>query len=208
MGSTRLPNKMSEELGGFSIIEWVISRCKQSKLINKLVLATSSSVENDYLIKISRENLVESYRGSENNVLSRFVEISLKEKADIIVRICADNPLIDSNEIDKIIESFLNNDSDYSFNHIPAMNNNYVDGIGAEVFSSDTLYRISNLVINPIHFEHVTKYIWDNQSEFSINTINAPTGLDFPNVRLDIDTKNDFMYAEFLLNKCSQVNIG
>ena len=56
MGSTRLPNKMSEELGGFSIIEWVISRCKQSKLINKLVLATSSSVENDYLIKISREN--------------------------------------------------------------------------------------------------------------------------------------------------------
>ena len=143
--------------------------------------------------------MIELYRGSENNVLSRFLEISLKENADIIVRICADNPLIDWNEIDRIIELFLSNNSDYCFNHIPLMGNNYVDGVGAEVFSLNILDRISNLAFDSSHLEHVTKYIWDNQSDFIIKTINAPKGLNHPNIRLDIDTKNDFEFLKGLL---------
>ena len=107
MGSTRLPNKMSLNLDGYPIIEWVISRIKQSKLIDKFVLATSLSKENDYLIEISKKYQIESYRGSENNVLSRFVDISTKEKADFIVRICADNPFVDPNEIDRLIKFYF-----------------------------------------------------------------------------------------------------
>ena len=73
--STRLPNKMSLDLGGFPIIDWVITRSKRSKLIDKFILATSSSIENDYLIEVSNKHMIESYRGSENNVLSRFLDI-------------------------------------------------------------------------------------------------------------------------------------
>jgi len=197
MGSTRLPNKMSLDLGGFPIIDWVITRSKRSKLIDKFILATSSSIENDYLIEVSNKHMIESYRGSENNVLSRFLEIALKENADIVVRICADNPLIDWDEIDRIIEYFLTHNFDYAFNHIPALDNNYVDGVGAEVISSKSLYKIGNMNLDANYLEHVTKFIWNNKKLFNIGILKAPLELSFPTIRLDVDTKEDLL---FLIN--------
>ena len=197
MGSTRLPKKMSLDLGGFPIIDWVITRSKRSKLIDKFILATSSSIENDYLIEVSNKHMIESYRGSENNVLSRFLEIALKENADIVVRICADNPLIDWDEIDRIIEYFLTHNFDYAFNHIPALDNNYVDGVGAEVISSKSLYKIGNMNLDANYLEHVTKFIWNNKKLFNIGILKAPLELSFPTIRLDVDTKEDLL---FLIN--------
>jgi spore coat polysaccharide biosynthesis protein SpsF (cytidylyltransferase family) len=83
---------------------------------------------------------------------------------------------------------------DYAFNHIPAMGNNYVDGIGAEVLSFHTLTMIADNANEVAHLEHVTQYIWDNATDFTIATISAPTGLDYPDVRLDVDTYDDLAF--------------
>jgi spore coat polysaccharide biosynthesis protein SpsF len=201
MGSSRFPGKMSADLGGFPIIDWVLRRSKKSNLVDKFILATSTKTEDDFLIKKANDYMIGSYRGSENNVLSRFVEVANDENADIIVRICADNPFICGNEIDRVISLFLEKMPDYAFNHIPAMGNNYVDGIGAEVFTYDTLTTIAKNTENDSQLEHVTKYIWDNKKNFDIQIINAPVELANPEVGLDVDTKEDLSCLNNILEK-------
>lgn len=199
MGSERLPNKMSLNLDGYPIIEWVISRIKQSKLIDKFVLATSLSKENDYLIEIAKKHQVESYRGSEDNVLSRFVDISTKEKADFIVRICADNPFVDHNEIDRLIKFYLSKDCEYACNHQHKINGGYADGFGAEIFSHDLLKKMNRQVKSDSNKEHVTLYLWENRKYFKIMEVPAPIELKYPNLRFDVDTIDDFSKLKQLI---------
>ena len=196
MGSTRFPRKMSADLGGYPIIDWVIRRSKQSKLVHKLVLATSTKTENDYLVERAKKYSINIYRGSENNVLSRFLEVADEENADVIVRICADNPFICGSEIDRIVELFLKKKPAYAFNHIPAMGNNYVDGVGAEVLSFQTLTRIADHAIDAAHLEHVTKFVWNHSTDFTIQTIGAPIGLNYSEISLDVDTPEDLEYLD------------
>ena len=196
MGSTRFPGKMSADLGGYPIIDWVIRRSKRSQLVHKLVLATSTLSENDYLVERAKKYSITSYQGSENNVLSRFVQVAKKENAGVIVRICADNPFICGNEIDRIVKLFLTKKPDYAFNHIPGMGNNYVDGIGAEVFSLKTLIKIADNAIGAAHLEHVTKFVWDHSTDFTIQTIKAPIGLNKSKISLDVDTLEDLEHID------------
>jgi len=200
MGSKRLPNKMACYLGNYPIIDWVIQRSKKSKLLQKYVLATSTKTENDYLIERAKKYSIDSYRGSEDNVLSRFVEISLQENADIIVRICADNPFIDPIEIDRLIEFFKSNKCEYSFNHQNRLDGGYADGFGAEIFTSDLLYYINDQTLNKSHREHVTKYIWDNKTMFKIKPLKSPKKINYPLYKFDVDTIQDKFFLDNLVS--------
>jgi len=201
MGSERFPGKMVESLGHYSLIDWVIRRSQKSNLMQRLVLATSTKAENDCLVERANQYSIKSYRGSEYNVLSRFIDISEFEKADVLIRICADNPLISGEEIDRIIRFFIDNKLEYAFNHIPAMGNNYLDGAGAEVLSIETLLKIYANAKYESHLEHVTKYIWDNKNQFVMRTINAPDALAYPHISLDIDTKKDLIWLNQVLSR-------
>ena len=139
LGSKRLKKKALLKLGKHTIFEWVIRRVKKSKQINKIVLATSKKKDNEKLILIAKKLKIDFFRGSENNVFSRFYKISKIYKPKFIVRICADNPFIDAKEIDKVVKKskILNSKISYVFNHIPYNNNKYIDGVGAECISAD-----------------------------------------------------------------------
>jgi len=206
MGSKRFPQKMAVKLGDCSIIEWVLIRSKNINLLDKLVLATSTLAENDYLIDHSKALSVSTYRGSENDVLSRFVEISRREDADIIIRICADNPFIDPIEIDRLINFFKSNKCDYSFNHQDKLGSGYADGFGAEIFSSNLLYYINNQTLDDSHREHVTKYIWDNKKLFKIKPLKSPKNLNYPLYKFDIDTFQDKKKLDNLISEGISIN--
>ena len=192
MSSSRFPNKMSADLFNYPIIDWVIRRSLDSKKIDKLIVATSHNKENDFIVDRAEQYNILSFRGSEDNVLSRFGMISKIESPDLIIRICADNPLISPLEIDRLIDFSLEKKSDYAFNHIPAFDNGYVDGSGAEALTLDTLNKIINNATSPGHREHVTKYIWENLEQFKVDYPLAPKELHFPKVRLDIDSLDDY----------------
>ena len=199
MGSSRFPSKMSKNLCGYPIIDWVIRRIKKSKHINKIFLATSSNNKNTFLKKRAKSLDISFYEGSEHNVLSRFYEIARNENSEIIIRVCGDNPLICPEHVDKIIELYIEKSADYAFNHIPALENEYVDGIGAEVFSLKTLFKIYYNATTIEQKEHVTKYIWDNIEDFKILTLKAEKKFSYPNIRLDIDTNEDLEYLKKII---------
>lgn len=192
MGSTRLPYKMMLSLHGMPIIEWVLKRSSKSKLLSDLIVAVPDTNENDILANYITNLGFSVYRGSENNVLNRFYEAAKIKNADHIVRICADNPLIDGGEIDNLIIFYQDNRCDYAYNHIPK-NNLYSDGFGAEIISFNLLQNLNANAKEDRHKEHCLSYITDNQNDFIIKTFNPKdTKLYRPDLRFDIDTYEDY----------------
>lgn len=192
IGSTRLPYKMMLSLHGKPLIEWVIKRVQKSQLLDDIIVAIPISEDNDILAKYIEELNVKIYRGSESNVLNRFYESVKEENATQIVRICADNPLIDGNEIDNLINFYNNNKCDYAYNHIPK-NNLYPDGLGAEIISFKTIENLNNIVDTQHHKEHCLSYIADNSKKYIIKTFDPiAKELHYPELRFDVDTFDDY----------------
>ncbi len=191
LGSTRLAKKMLLKLGDYTILEWVLQRVKKSKELDSVVLLLPDSSENDVLEEVALSLGIPVFRGSEKNVLERFYLASQKYPSDAYARICADNPFICFNEIDRVLSFFKEQNFDYSFNHVPKLNNNYADGFGCEVFSQKTLAKVYKAAHSDSQREHVTSYIWENMKDFTIGTLNAPIGLAYPELQFDVDTAED-----------------
>ena len=207
LGSTRLPYKMMLSLHSKPIVEWVVRRVQKSKLLDDIVVAIPISEENDLLEKYIKELDIKVYRGSEVNVLERFYESVKDKNCDKIVRICADNPLIDGNEIDNLIRFYENSSCDYAYNHIPK-NNMYPDGLGAEIISFDILEYLYKTVVSQHHKEHCLSYIVDNEDKFVIKTFDPlEIALHHPDMRFDVDTFDDYQklcMKNFDINVSSQ----
>ena len=104
--STRLRNKILYKINNISLIEILVTRLKNSKKLNKVIVATSKHSSNNKLSNILKKNKILFFRGSENNVLKRYYQAAKKFKLDIIVRVTGDSPLADSKVIDKYIDFF------------------------------------------------------------------------------------------------------
>ncbi len=193
LGSTRLPNKMMLSLHGRPIIEWVIRRTLKSKKLDTIIVAIPETVENDILARHIESLGVAIYRGSESDVLDRFYHAAISTQATHIVRICADNPLIDGIEIDRLISFYENNPCDYAYNHIPK-NNRYPDGLGAELLSFELLKHMYNVAKTTYYREHCFSYVAENCDRYVIKTFDPPEKLAHPNLKFDIDTFDDYYY--------------
>ena len=192
-GSSRLKNKMLLNLNGTKLVEWVFSRIKKSLYIDEYVLATTQKKEDVKIIKIAKRFGFKTFRGNDQKVLQRFYLAASKYEADIIVRICADNPLVDHRQIDRLIKFYLKNKFDYSYNNMRIKDNLNVDGFGAEIFSFKILKKVYQLAKNISDIEHVTQYIRRNPNIFKIASVPAPSGLNFPYLKFEVNTRNDLI---------------
>jgi spore coat polysaccharide biosynthesis protein SpsF len=199
LGSTRFPSKMLAKLGEYSVLEWVLHRVKKSTLIHDVILAIPDSESNLILESIGKKIGVNVYRGSETNVLARFQGAIRNFEIDNLVRVCADNPFIDPDEIDRLINFYFENNFEYACNHQNKLGSSYADGFGAEIVNSKVLLNLMD-DLSLHQREHVTTYIWDNLSEFRVGSLVAPMGLNYPNLRFDIDTPEDLEYLRKLVN--------
>ena len=109
MGSSRLPGKVLMKINGLSSIEFQINRIKQAKRVNKIILATTDEAQDDPIEELCQLNDILVFRGSENDVLSRYYGCAKHNNIETIVRLTADCPLIDPIIIDKVIDLFIKN---------------------------------------------------------------------------------------------------
>jgi spore coat polysaccharide biosynthesis protein SpsF len=198
MGATRLPGKMMKDLNGYPIIHWVLTRVNNSKLIDQTILATSTNSENDELEDYAKSIGINCFRGSEEDVLKRFSDAAEKFNAETVIRVCADNPFIAPEELDRLIgkyneflEQGAEKDKLLVCNNVPENGNNYPDGLGAQIFSAEILHLINAKAEEIMHREHVDEYILDNEEYFDIRTFQAPEEIAYPDLKLDIDTVED-----------------
>ena len=116
MGSTRLPGKVLKKIKGRSLIEIMLNRLEKSKMIDKIIVASSIENNNDNLEQHVKDLGYYCYRGSENDVLDRFYKAIKNDRCDYVIRLTADCPLIDPHIVDKVVEKFFSGKYDYATN--------------------------------------------------------------------------------------------
>ncbi len=199
MGSTRFPGKMLAQLGSHSLLEWVLNRVRRARMIDTIVLSTTTLRRDDQLVLIAQQLGIEVFRGSESDVLGRLAAAASQFEADIVVRVCADNPFIDSVEIDRLVTYFKHVKCDYAFNHLDRLGSRYADGFGAEIMYNSLLQHIAQSATDSLHREHATLYIWDNDHDYCLSAVPAPHQLAYPQLRFDVDLPHDLAYLATLV---------
>jgi glutamate-1-semialdehyde 2,1-aminomutase/spore coat polysaccharide biosynthesis protein SpsF len=189
MGSSRLPGKSLAEIENRPMLWHVIQRVKRARLVDRVVVATSTAPADDAIEAMCRENGVACYRGSENDVLDRFYHAALAEKPAKVVRITADCPLIDPEVIDRVVQRFERGDLDYASN---AMVRSYPDGLDTEIFSFSVLERAWHEANKASEREHVTPYLRSEKFR-TANVENDSTSL-YQHYRWTVDEAEDLEF--------------
>ena len=204
-GSTRLPQKMIlpfyENEGIFSLI---LNRLTSNFNKEDIILATSSNPNNDVLVEIAERYGVNYFRGSEDDVLQRFIDAAKEFSADNIIRVCADNPFLDVFYIELLLEKFEQFDCDYlSFmtsDGTPSIKTHY--GFWAEAVKLSALEKVKLFTDEKLYHEHVTNFIYANRDKFDVNFFEIIPEIDrHKDVRLTIDTQVDFDVQKEIFNK-------
>jgi spore coat polysaccharide biosynthesis protein SpsF (cytidylyltransferase family) len=203
MGSTRLPNKVLMNISEKPLLWHVIERCKKAH-VNKIIVATSINKKDDEIQKFCEENMVDFFRGSEENVLERYYKTAKKFELDIILRITGDCPLISPTVINKMIEKFNNEDLDYLSN---VSTRSFPRGLDCEIFSFKTLEKTYKLAKEKRDKEHVTTFIYGNPKRFRIGEFFAEGKLKNTNIRLCVDTEKDLKLIKIIYSKLYSGNI-
>ena len=190
VGSTRLPWKVLMGIVGKPMLWHVIERVKKAKLVDEVVLATTSRKEDKPLLNLAKKSGIKSYAGSDEDVLDRYFQAATKFGADIIVRITADCPLIDPEIINKVIKHFLDGGFDYVSNTLKL---SYPDGLDVEVFSYGALKKAWDGANMASEREHVTPYIKKNPELFKIGSMEHKQ--DLSGMRWCVDTEEDLKFV-------------
>ncbi|NYT04891.1 MAG: NTP transferase domain-containing protein [Methanomicrobiales archaeon] len=198
MGSHRLPGKsLMPVWKDMSLLELVLARITRARLPDRVVLATTRESRDDPLVGIAEKYGVAVVRGSEDDVLGRFVQALDAYPADAVVRACADNPLLDPVMIDNLVTFFRDvQPCDYAMNLGPMTG--FPDGVGVEMVSAAALRRVDRETRDPSHREHVLTYIHDNPS-FVSKWLYADDAHARPGYRLDIDFPEDMHFVRELV---------
>ena len=197
MGSSRLPNKALIKLNGKPAILRMVDRIKEAKTVKEIWLATGKSKINNKLEKIFSNTKIKVFRGDDDDVLSRFVEISKISKADIIIRLTGDCPLIDPKIIDETVELLINRKADYASN---ILKRKFPDGLDVEVFTKYTLLETGEFAEAGFSREHVTTYMHGlhkkkyRKGDFKKASLEYTS--DFSHLRWTLDEEKDHIFLD------------
>lgn len=167
----------------------VIGRVRQAASVDEVVVATTTGVEDDAIESMCRAMSVACVRGSENDVLSRYCVAATAHKADAVIRITSDCPLIDPVVIDSVVTALHEPDvADYAANILGRRT--YPRGLDTEALTAATLYRIDELADDAALREHVTLYVHRYPEQFRVRGVYAES--DRSNLRWTVDTQDDY----------------
>jgi spore coat polysaccharide biosynthesis protein SpsF len=199
MGSTRLPGKSMMKLAGVPLVGRILERVKKVKTIDEIVLATSKRGKDDALDDLANEYGVYCFRGSETDLVDRYYEAAKLHKADVVLRLPADNPCPEPSEYERLIEYHLSNTNDFSSNICNFMGNGYPDGIGVEALNYNSLETIWKEESDPERREHIALNYYDyindklpSNVRFSVGTVSCPKKYSRPDIVLDVNTEKDY----------------
>lgn len=192
MGASRLPGKVLMNIAGRPMFWHVVNRLHYSRIINKVVIATTTNKKDDLIERFCRKEDIDCYRGSEDDVLDRYYQASIFYKADVIVRITSDCPLIDPTVSERVISAYLKNVNkvDGSSNVI---NRTYPRGLDTEAISFSTLERIWNEGKEDYQREHVTVYAYEHPSLFNLQSVENNSNLS--SLRWTVDEEDDLKFV-------------
>jgi len=196
MGSSRLPGKILKDFEGKTLLGHILDRLTRIKTSVRIIVATSSLAQDDQVELFCKQQGIDCFRGNEQNVLKRYYDCAYKFCLKDIVRMTGDNPFPDIEELSRLIVSHQENRMEFSenFTVLPV-------GVGMEIMSYAALEESMRKASMPKHFEHVDEYILDHLDIFRHQTMQVPLAKSRPDVRLTVDTLQDYVKACFILRE-------
>lgn len=186
--SSRFPGKVLADLGGEPVLAWVLRRARASS-VDDVVVATTVNAADDPIVAITEREGARWFRGDERDVLGRYAQAAREARADAVVRLTADCPLLDPTVVDAVIESLWEapESVDYSANVI---DRTFPQGLDAEALFVDVLMRVHRMAVSPEAREHVTSFIREECPHlFEQRSVTADT--DDSDLRWTIDLPED-----------------
>lgn len=196
MGSTRFPGKVLADIEGKPMLEHIVTRLRRAATLDEIVVVTTEKAEDDPVTAVAEGAGVQTFRGSELDVLKRYADAARALGAEVVVRITGDCPLIDPDVTDSVVR-LLTEDPvgyDYTCNFLPRT---FPQGLDAEAMTAETLARAGSLATTPSSREHVTPFIYEERPElFKIGCVSS--GADESSRRWVVDTSEDLAYIRSL----------
>ena len=187
--SNRLPRKVLLNIGDYTVITLQYERLRQASSINRIIYAIPESESNDDLAKYLHDKNIDYYRGSESNVLSRYLDIYKEINPSCIFRLTADCPIVDPRLIDSCYAKHIEGRYDYT-----KLGTSFADGLGVEILSKRAMEFLQNSETTDFDKEHVTTFIKRNPEELSINIIENER--DDYDLRYTLDHVEDYLVIE------------
>lgn len=198
MGSSRFPGKILKKFyNGKSLLETILDNLHKIE-DTKIIIAISNNTNDDILENYLKEKGELFFRGSENDVLDRFIKTAENFNLDGVIRICSDNPFTDFKEVAKLIDKAKKSKADYigfRINNLPSIISHF--GFWGEFVSLESLIKVAKTTEDKSAHEHVTSYLYSHPNLFNCEWIDCPDFLQGRNdIRLTIDTLEDMANAQ------------
>lgn len=200
MGSTRLFGKILKDYEGKTLLGHILYRLEQRVMADtEIVVATSVLPADDVVEAFCKSKSVKCFRGDEQNVLSRYYECAKQNHYDDVVRMTGDNPFPDIDELNRLIAYHKERKMDFSenFSVLPI-------GVGMEIFTFGALRDSMMQACLPKHFEHADEYVLDHADEYRFGTLNVVADKNRPDIRLTVDTQEDYDRACYVLKNAGE----
>jgi len=205
MSSTRLPGKVLLDLGGRSVLSRMVERVRLSKLITRVVVATTIDPSDEPIVKMCQDEKIDVFRGSLPDVLDRYYQAATKYQAEIVVRLTGDCPLIDPQLIDQTIQALIDQKADFSCNRLPPpFHRTYPIGLDVEVCSIAALTFAWHVADEKHDREHVLPYLYEVKGRFKVVQIDHTE--DLGSLRWTLDTPEDYTLLQEVIQRLDGCN--
>ncbi len=198
MGSTRLPGKVLLPLGDSTVLDYVVSRCRKIQGVSHVIVATSDLTEDDQIAHWCQEHEVDVFRGSQLDVLERYYRCAQVYQPEYVIRVTSDCPFVDYKLAEQTIQAMKTQPSDIVINDGQEQ---LTRGLSVEMISYTALEKIYQQSSELRHREHVTYYAYEYSEQFTSTTIIPPAILLHPQLRMTVDTMEDYELCRILANR-------
>ena len=190
MSSTRLPGKVLQDLAGRPVLDRMVERVKLAKKVTETVVATTTDPLDQPIVDLCHQLKTPVFRGSLPDVLDRYYQCAVNYRADYVVRLTGDCPLIDPNLIDQVITALLDSPLDFTCNRLPPpFSRTYPIGLDVEACTFQALENTWRNANAKHEREHVMPYLYEVPGRFRVKQLQ--NDVDYGGMRWTLDTPED-----------------
>jgi spore coat polysaccharide biosynthesis protein SpsF len=205
MSSTRLPGKVLQDLGGRPVLDRMIERVMRAKQVTETVVATTTDPLDQPIVELCQRLRTPVFRGSLPDVLDRYYQCAVDYRADYVVRLTGDCPLIDPDLIDQVVKALLDNPVDFTCNRLPPpFARTFPIGLDVEACTFEALGNAWKNATAKHDREHVMPYLYEVPGRFRVKQMQ--NDVDYGNLRWTLDTPEDLELLREVIKRLDNRN--